>query len=82
MRLVILIILMLASPAFAAHSLKLFSTAKAAQQRCPHDSVVWLNTHSGIWHYRGSRWFGNIEYGAYACEKEAHADGDRASKAG
>jgi|GEM_PF-4811875 hypothetical protein len=34
---------------------------------------------SGIYHYKGDRWYGRTKHGAYACEKEAIAAGDRAS---
>ena len=60
----------------------LFSTESAAQSRCPHDTVVWLNIPSGIYHYKGERWYGRTKHGAYACEKEAIAAGDRATENG
>lgn len=71
-----------ASYQVAAQSLQLFSTPQAAQKHCPHDTVVWLNTRTGIYHYAGMRWYGNTEYGAYVCEREAIADGDRATRNG
>ena len=57
----------------------LFDTEAAAQAHCPKDVVVWLNIPSGIYHYKGERWYGRTKHGAYACEKEAIAAGDRAS---
>jgi hypothetical protein len=60
----------------------LFSTEGAAQAHCPKDVVVWLNIPSGIYHYKGERWYGRTKHGAYACEKEAVAAGDRASENG
>lgn len=66
----------------SAQSLQLFSTPQAAQKHCPKDVVVWLNTRSGVYHYAGQRWYGNTEYGAYVCEKEAIAAGDRATRNG
>jgi hypothetical protein len=59
-----------------------FSTESAAQAHCPKDVVVWLNIPSGIYHYRAERWYGRTKHGAYACEKEAIAAGDRASENG
>jgi len=59
-----------------------FSTESAAQAHCPRDVVVWLNIPSGIYHYKGERWYGRTKHGAYACEKEAIAVGDRASENG
>ncbi len=66
----------------AVQGLQLFSTPQAAQRHCPSDTVVWLNIRSGIYHYAGQRWYGNTEYGAYVCEKEALAAGDRATRNG
>ena len=60
----------------------LFDTESAAQARCPKDVVVWLNIPSGIYHYKGERWYGHTKHGAYACEKEAIKAGDRASENG
>lgn len=60
----------------------LFDTESAAQAHCPKDVVVWLNIPSGIYHYKGERWYGRTKHGAYACEKEAIKVGDRASENG
>ena len=60
----------------------LFDTESAAQGHCSKDVVVWLNIPSGIYHYKGERWYGRTKHGAYACEKEALKVGDRASKNG
>ena len=35
----------------------LFDTEGAAQAHCPRDIVVWLNIPSGIYHYKGERWY-------------------------
>lgn len=59
-----------------------FSTEATAQQHCPSDTVVWLNVKSGVYHYKGARWYGTTKGGAYVCEKEAIAAGMRASKRG
>ena len=48
-----------------------FDTEAAAQSHCPSDTVVWLNTKTGIWHEKGMRWYGNTKQGAYVCRKEA-----------
>lgn len=65
-----------------ASALALFSTQKSAQAHCPRDTVVWLNTPTGIWHYQGERWYGNTKYGAYVCEGEAKNSGDRGTENG
>jgi hypothetical protein len=57
-----------------------FSTEAEAKARCPTDTVVWVNTKSHIYHYAGTRNYGTTKQGAYMCEADANAAGDRASK--
>jgi len=57
-----------------------FSTEAEAKVRCPNDTVVWLNIKSHIYHYSGTRSYGATKQGAYMCEADAAAAGDRASK--
>jgi hypothetical protein len=73
-----------APPVVIAHAALplLFDTESQAQGHCPKDVVVWLNIPSGIYHYKGERWYGRTKHGAYACEKEAIRVGDRASENG
>lgn len=47
----------------------LFASEDAAQKHCPNDTVVWLNTNSGIYHLKGERWYGRTKHGAYVCKK-------------
>jgi hypothetical protein len=68
--------------ALQAADLEQFATEPAAQQHCPHDTVVWLNIPTMIWHYKGERWYGRTKHGAYVCEKEATAAGARATRNG
>ncbi|HVM46672.1 MAG TPA: hypothetical protein VMU04_01530 [Candidatus Acidoferrum sp.] len=68
-------------PAFASAQ-TLYNAPQAAQQHCPNDEVVWLNTRSGVYHFQGERWYGNTEEGAYVCKKEANAAGDRPTRNG
>ena len=49
---------------------------------CPSDRLVWVNTHSGIYHLEGERWFGLTGAGRYECEKAARAEGDRETSNG
>ena len=71
-----------ASAPVTVGSLHLFSSESAAQAHCPRDTVVWLNTNSGIYHEKGMRWYGNTKAGAYVCRKEADAAGDRDTRNG
>ena len=57
-----------------------FRTEAEAKYRCPADKVVWLNTNSKIYHQQGSRWYARTRQGAYMCEADAKAAGDRAAR--
>jgi hypothetical protein len=63
-------------------SVQLFPSEGVAQQHCPSDIVVWVNTPSGIYHFKGMRWYGNTNHGAYVCQKEADQAGYRATTNG
>jgi len=65
-----------------AGQVAMFETEEAAQQHCPTDQVVWLNTKSGIYHEKGMRWYGRTRHGAYVCRKEADAAGYRDTRNG
>ena len=52
-----------------------FKTEKAAQRHCPADTVVWLNTSSANYHFKGDPWYGRTQRGIYACKVEAENDG-------
>ena len=59
---------------------------RAYPSATPHLSgrypVVWVNTRSGVYHYRGERYFGSTKRGKFMCEKAARAEGDRPTKNG
>jgi hypothetical protein len=57
-----------------------FQTEAQAKSQCSADLVVWVNLTSKIYHYSGHRGYGTTKAGAYMCEKEATAQGFRASK--
>lgn len=42
-------------------------------------AVVWLNSASGIYHHKDHHCYGRTKQGAYACEKQAIAAGNRAN---
>jgi hypothetical protein len=54
-----------------------FPTEDTAQGFCPADTVVWLNTSTGVYHFKGQKKYGNTKNGAYVCTHEADAAGDR-----
>ncbi|MEA2927683.1 MAG: hypothetical protein QOG38_111 [Hyphomicrobiales bacterium] len=57
-----------------------FATEAAAKAHCPSDTVVWLNTASKIFHFASSHDYGKTKAGAYMCEKDSLAAGNRAAK--
>jgi hypothetical protein len=57
-----------------------FSTEAQAKARCPTDTVVWANLTSKIYHFSGTRNYGNTKHGAYMCERDTAAAGMRAAK--
>ena len=69
------------APVFA-QAVQQFQTQQQAQEHCPQDTIVWLNTNSGVYHFQGQRWYGNTKSGAYVCQQEADKDGDRATRNG
>jgi hypothetical protein len=81
---VVLAILLVGDPTLgdAANAPSLFNTEQQAQQHCPSDTVVWLNLPSGIYHFKGQRWYGRTKSGAFVCRKEADQVGDRATRNG
>lgn len=54
-----------------------FTTEQEAQQHCPKDKVVWLNTKKGIYYMKGTRQYGATKNGAYVCQKETKAQPNR-----
>jgi hypothetical protein len=55
-----------------------FKNERAAQRHCPADTVVWLNTSSANYHFKGDPWYGRTQRGNYVCKDEAEKDGMRA----
>lgn len=51
-----------------------------AQASCPSDIVVWVNTRSGIYHFKGTHNYGTTKEGTHMCESAAKAAGDRAAE--
>lgn len=57
-----------------------FATQGQAKAHCPSDTVVWANLTSKVYHFAGYKNYGTTEHGAYMCERDATAQGFRASK--
>jgi hypothetical protein len=70
-----------AAPAAPAAAAAPPSASEAqAQATCPGDIVVWVNTSSHVYHFKGNRDYGATKHGTYMCEGAAKAAGDRAAK--
>jgi hypothetical protein len=65
-----------------AAGVQLFTAQTEAQQHCPTDTVVWVNTPTGVYHFKGMRWYGATIHGAYVCQKEGDQAGYRATRNG
>jgi hypothetical protein len=46
------------------------------------EQQVWVNTATGVYHYPGTRWFGNTKQGKLMSEKDAIAQGYLAARNG
>lgn len=66
----------------ASHTAVQFCSDAEAKSRCPGAAVVWVNTKSKIYHKAGSNTYGHTKEGAYMCQSDADAEGDRASRNG
>ena len=56
-----------------------FASDQQARAHCPTDTVVWVNTRSRVYHFAGTHNYGHTKEGAYMCEADAKAAGDRAA---
>jgi hypothetical protein len=71
------------APAFShAQTDTQFQSEQEAKKHCPKDMVVWVNTKSGVYHFKGERWYGNTNEGAYECRKDVDGEGDRPTRNG
>ncbi len=57
-----------------------FASDAQAKAHCPADTVVWVNTKSRVYHFAGTHNYGTTKQGAYMCEADAKATGDRAAE--
>lgn len=57
-----------------------YGSEMEAKAHCPGETVVWANTRSKIYHFAGSRSYGNTKNGAYMCEKDTAPGGFRSAR--
>ena len=48
-----------------------------AGMSCTGDKIVWVNTRSATYHFRGERYFASTKAGKFMCEQAADREGDR-----
>jgi hypothetical protein len=72
--------ILLAVGAALGQGMQTFTNEQFAQRHCPADTVVWLNTSSANYHFKGDPWYGHTQRGAYVCKAEADKDGMRAGE--
>ena len=71
--------ILLAVDAALGQGMQTFASEQAAQRHCPTDTIVWLNTSSTNYHFKGDPWYGHTQRGTYVCKAEANRDGMRAA---
>ncbi|MBN9546352.1 MAG: hypothetical protein J0I19_12820 [Alphaproteobacteria bacterium] len=54
-----------------------FASEETARQRCPTDMVVWLTLPGNTFVVKGDPRYGTTQRGAYMCERDAIAAGNR-----
>ena len=54
-----------------------FASEDTARQHCPTDMVVWLTLPGNVFVRKGNPLYGATQRGAYMCERDAVAAGDR-----
>ena len=70
----------MAPPAAASAGKNQFATEALAKGHCPSDTVVYVNLKSDIYHFAGSKDYGNLKNGTFMCEKDTAGAGARAAK--
>jgi hypothetical protein len=76
---ILVIAFLLPVPLIRAHD---FPTSTGYLLAQSEQRQVWVNTATGIYHYPGTRWYGNTKQGKFMSEKDARAQGYRAARNG
>jgi hypothetical protein len=81
-KLILFLCLLFSLNPLQSFALEKYDNEQSAQKHCPSDIVVWVNLPTGVFHFKGQRWYGMTKKGAYVCQQEALKEGDRASRNG
>jgi hypothetical protein len=82
LRLLIAIITLLVLPSLPVLRAQDSSNPTGFQSAQSEERQVWVNTATGIYHYPGTRWYGNTKQGKFMSEKDAIAQGYSAARNG
>jgi hypothetical protein len=72
---ILLIALLLSVPGIQAQNVSTPAGVHVAQSS--ESRQVWVNTVTGVYHYPGTRWYGNTKQGKFMSEADARAQGYR-----
>src|SRR6266481_3242198 len=75
---IFLVALLLSVPPIQAQNVSTPAGARVAQSS--ESRQVWVNTATGVYHYPGTRWYGNTKQ--FMSEKDARAQGYRPARNG
>ena len=74
-----MILLMVPIGSTSAFTQTKFASEDMAHQRCPAGMVVWLAVPGNVFIRKGDPGYGATQRGAYICERDAIAAGNRAA---
>ncbi len=77
---ILLVALLLSVPAIRAQDISTPAGARVSQSS--ESRQVWVNTATGVYHYPGTRWYGNTKQGKFMSEAEARDHGYRPARNG
>ena len=82
LRLLIAIITLFVLPGLPVIRAQDFSNPTGFRAGQSEERQFWVNTAAGIYHYAGTRWYGNTKQEKFMSEKDAIAQGYRAARNG
>ena len=77
---ILLVVLLLSVPVVQAQDISTPAGTRVSQSS--ESRQVWVNTGTGVYHYPGTRWYGNTKKGKFMSDAEARAKGYRAAMNG